>query len=220
MSKLDIDLLDRITVGDAREICKRIPDESIGLIVCDPVYWEYWQYAWLDELAHRVLIPGRSVIAQVGDAHRLAAEVAFQHLGMVGCPLIHEEMRGGIKQLWDSRTLCYVKPYIRMMKPGASTGWMPNYVKGQGRDKRFHEWGDTPAVFTMAIERLTEPGDVVLDPFTGSGTVPAAAIVLGRRYIGIEIDPERAETARKRLEGIKPLFTTTTQLELGVADER
>ena len=42
-------------------------------------------------------------------------------------------------------------------------------------------------------------GGVVLDPFAGSGTTVAVAISLGRQGIGIEINPEYCEMARKRV---------------------
>ena len=46
----------------------------------------------------------------------------------------------------------------------------------------------------------TNPGDIVLDPFLGSGTTSVVAKKLGRRYVGIEIDPTYAALAEKRLE--------------------
>lgn len=49
-------------------------------------------------------------------------------------------------------------------------------------------------------------GDVVLDPFTGSGTTGEVALRLGRSFIGIELNPEYAELARKRIGGAAPLF--------------
>jgi hypothetical protein len=53
----------------------------------------------------------------------------------------------------------------------------------------------------------TPTGGVVLDPFAGSGTTLLAALLEGRRAIGIEKDPGYAETARKRLAGAQgPLF--------------
>ena len=56
-------------------------------------------------------------------------------------------------------------------------------------------------------ERLVEPcilagcpeGGVVLDPFFGSGTVGVVAVKHNRKYIGIELNPEYVEIAKKRL---------------------
>lgn len=47
------------------------------------------------------------------------------------------------------------------------------------------------------IKLFTQPGDVVLDPFVGSGTTAIAAIQLGRRYCGIDLNPEYVEMSRK-----------------------
>jgi modification methylase len=51
----------------------------------------------------------------------------------------------------------------------------------------------------------TQPGDVVLDPFFGTGTTGAVARKLGRRFIGIEQDPLYAAGALKRIAAAKPL---------------
>lgn len=53
------------------------------------------------------------------------------------------------------------------------------------------------------IACASDPGDLILDPFNGSGTTGAAAIELGRRYVGFEKSPQFAEVARLRLKGIK-----------------
>jgi DNA modification methylase len=45
----------------------------------------------------------------------------------------------------------------------------------------------------------SEPGDIVLDPFAGSGTTLVAAKQLGRKYIGIEINPDYCKIAEDRL---------------------
>lgn len=47
-------------------------------------------------------------------------------------------------------------------------------------------------------------GGVVLDPFLGSGTTAAVAIELGRKWIGIELNPQYAELARKRIANAQP----------------
>lgn len=58
------------------------------------------------------------------------------------------------------------------------------------------------------IKLFTRPGDVVLDPFMGSGTTAVAARRLGRSYVGIETNVEYIAVARTRLEAIQsPLLT-------------
>jgi site-specific DNA-methyltransferase (adenine-specific) len=63
----------------------------------------------------------------------------------------------------------------------------------------------TKATFSMdiptkAIKILTYKNDVVLDPFAGSGTSMAAAEILDRRWIGIELSPNYCEIARNRVQ--------------------
>ena len=50
------------------------------------------------------------------------------------------------------------------------------------------------------IAAFTKPGEIVLDPFVGSGTTVLAAKILGRRYIGIDIDPKYAVCAQDRVQ--------------------
>jgi len=50
------------------------------------------------------------------------------------------------------------------------------------------------------IERFTQPGDTILDPFMGSGTTGVACVKTGRNFIGIEIDKGYFDIAQKRIE--------------------
>lgn len=56
------------------------------------------------------------------------------------------------------------------------------------------------AIPDFFIRLFTRPGDVVLDPFCGSGTTGEAALALGRSFVGIDIDPKAIDTARTRIE--------------------
>jgi site-specific DNA-methyltransferase (adenine-specific)/site-specific DNA-methyltransferase (cytosine-N4-specific) len=53
------------------------------------------------------------------------------------------------------------------------------------------------------VRLFTQPGDLVLDPFIGSGTTAVAAVQLGRRYTGIDLSPEYVEMSRSRLAEIQ-----------------
>lgn len=50
------------------------------------------------------------------------------------------------------------------------------------------------------IEPLTSAGDLVCDPFLGSGSAGRAAVRLGRRFVGMDTDPNHFATARDRIE--------------------
>ena len=59
------------------------------------------------------------------------------------------------------------------------------------------------------IRLFTQAGDVVLDPFMGSGTTAVACMELDRRYVGVEIDPQYIQIASERIKqaGSQNLFT-------------
>ncbi len=76
-----------------------------------------------------------------------------------------------------------------------------------------------PAIYPVKIVKeflhlLTRPGDVVLDPFIGSGSTAVACKKLGRHFIGYDINPEYCEYAQNRVEAMTnedtlPLFRNT-----------
>ncbi len=77
-------------------------------------------------------------------------------------------------------------------------------LKNTGGDK-LHPTQKPESLLYRVLMAATKPGDVVLDPFFGTGTTGAAAKLLGRRYIGIERDPDYLAAARERLAAIKPV---------------
>ena len=66
-------------------------------------------------------------------------------------------------------------------------------------DGKAHPTEKPVALMQHYIENSTQPGDIVLDPFMGSGTTGVAAIRSGRKFIGIEKDAEWFDVACKRL---------------------
>jgi site-specific DNA-methyltransferase (adenine-specific) len=51
------------------------------------------------------------------------------------------------------------------------------------------------------VELFTEPNELVLDPFAGSGSTGVACRELGRNFLGWELDPAYAEIAERRIRG-------------------
>lgn len=53
---------------------------------------------------------------------------------------------------------------------------------------------------SIVVKAMSRPGDVILDPFCGSAAIGVAGILLGRKYIGVEMDKARAKDALIRIE--------------------
>lgn len=64
----------------------------------------------------------------------------------------------------------------------------------------FHETQKPLPLMLELVELFTDPDDIILDPFCGSGTTGVACLRLGRRFIGIEKDATYAKVAQDRLE--------------------
>ena len=77
-------------------------------------------------------------------------------------------------------------------------------LKG-GNGKKLHPTQKPEALLARVILASSRPDDLVLDPFCGTGTTGAVARRLGRRFIGLERDPDYAAIARKRIAEIEPL---------------
>ncbi len=73
-------------------------------------------------------------------------------------------------------------------------------------EKRFgkHPTQKPVALIDRCLRASTNPGDLVLDPFAGSGSTGVAALMAGRRFVGVELDEEFARIAEQRLCRIPP----------------
>lgn len=69
---------------------------------------------------------------------------------------------------------------------------------GRGRETT-HSAEKPVGLLQVLIEQSTVPGELVIDPFTGSGSTGVAALCSGRMFAGCEIDPQYAALARSRL---------------------
>lgn len=83
-------------------------------------------------------------------------------------------------------------------RPGEDT-WYLSRVCGTFKERTGHPCQMPEAVLERIIRVASRPGDLVLDPFAGSGTTLATAKRLGRRYLGFELSADYAERVRERL---------------------
>lgn len=85
-------------------------------------------------------------------------------------------------------------------------------LKNDDGDK-LHPTQKPEALLHRVILSSTKPGDVVLDPFFGTGTTGAVAKKLGRHYIGIEREDEYIRAAEKRIAAVRPCQQETVSIE-------
>jgi len=204
MTKLGPYELNTIVTGDARELAKAIPDESVDLIFTDPVYQNIDDYRWLAETAARVLKPDRACLVWVPTP--MVPEIINAMIPPLTWAWMlywqrHGHMapgRAGITVitpcLWFEKGRS--KAYTRM------ADWFATC--NAGPSARQHRWGKPHNLTLKWINALTQCGFVVVDFFGGSGVVPWACKMLGRNYLAFEIDPDTAQMARERVANTQP----------------
>lgn len=92
--------------------------------------------------------------------------------------------------------------------PGRSTwnggGAHGVFIVNKGGDVRTgHQTQKPLALMELLVRLFSNKGELVVDPFAGSGTTGVAAIRLGRRFLGWEMNPEYAAIARRRLSSAR-----------------
>jgi DNA modification methylase len=97
------------------------------------------------------------------------------------------------------------RPGRKRWNGGGKQGWyaVPTAIDRDrsGLDVRLHTTQKPVALMEDLIRDFTDPGELILDPYAGSGTTGIAALRLGRRFLGFERDVAMHATATKRLAG-------------------
>lgn len=115
--------------------------------------------------------------------------------------------------VWDKRNpglgLRYRRQHEMMMvahRKGGRIRWgeernpVPNIYSEMPSRTRFHPNEKPESLMRWVVENHTRDGDTVLDPFMGSASTLVACAKLGRKGIGVELDPDYFEIACKRVE--------------------
>lgn len=97
----------------------------------------------------------------------------------------------------DAIAIMHRRGRKRWNRGGGAAIW--RFASPRGADRPEHPTPKPIDLMLALIEDFTDPGDIVLDPFAGSGTTGVAALRLGRRFIGCELDPKYHALACERL---------------------
>lgn len=112
----------------------------------------------------------------------------------------------------SDRASIYGDPRTMTKKDGMPAGkrvpmdvWYGQYwgrIQGNNKERRSRHHNQLPEIYLERVIRAcSDPGDLILDPFTGSGTTAVVARDLDRRFIGTEFSPENAASAAARIRG-------------------
>lgn len=209
----------RVILGDCLDVLPSLAGEPVACIITDPPYGIDFRKG-----------PSGNVVAGRESARRITKwthgdDRPFDPNPWLKWPCVffgadHFSDRlpaGGSWHVWDKRAYSTLDDsfadleFIWSSMPGKSE-IIEHLWKGvlqaseKGRPK-YHVNQKPVRVMRHLVERFTKPGDLVVDPYAGSGSTLLACVKSGRRAIGIDIDPENVATARRRLaEAATPLF--------------
>ena len=212
-------VLNQIITGDALSMLPTLPPGSIDLLLTDPPYGNATSY-------------GRERKRIAGDEHPLVGLQAVaacypllksntsafvfcgaHHLGLIEHFLLrYTPFRMREILTWDKRMMGLGHGFRRSFenivvlekgKPRYREKAIPTLLSVSRVNGGPHPHTKPVPLLERLIAAASDPGDLVLDPFAGSGSTLVAAANLGRRYLGIEVDPRYAEVARSRLGEIR-----------------
>lgn len=207
--------VDEILCGDALRLLPELPPNSVDLLLTDPPYGDATGY-------------GRPKRTIVGDEHPLvglAAVAACYRLlkrnrsAYVFCGVAHLafvqdffarytrfRLRGVL--VWDKLYLGMGQPFRRRFEcilvlekgaPRYRDRGLPDLLAVRRPQARVHPHEKPVELLKRLILTSTDPSGLVLDPFAGSGAGCVAARLAGRHFLGIELEDEYVELARRRV---------------------
>jgi len=203
----------RIDLGDCIKVMANWPSDSIDLVVTDPPYLvNYKDRAnrsiandktdeWLApafEQVYRVLKPHSFCVSFYGytktdvfwEAWKRAG---FRIAGHFTFPKRYTSSTRFVKMQHEGAYL------LTKGNPAPPTNIIGDVLEFQYSGNKHHPTQKPLGAIIPLVDSFSKPNDIVCDPFSGSGTTLVAAKMLGRRYLGIELDEKYHAAATARL---------------------
>lgn len=213
----------RLIHGDCVQALRDMPGESVDLILTDPPYGIDYQsgaikqkefrmakianddapFIWHLRDSYRVLKDGGRMLTfsrwDVNEAFAFAARIAGFTVVQY---LVWDKASGGMGDLKGTFSPSYESIIYAVKGRYSFDGGRPRDVITIPKlpsNVMEHPNQKPVPLMEHLICAVTRPGEVVLDPFMGSGTTGLAAVNCDREYIGMEIDDKYYELAKQRI---------------------
>jgi len=207
--------IDTIIQGDCLEVMQTFPDKSVDLVITDPPYgvriaeWDKeFSNDWVWQ-ASRVLKEDATLISFCGTKQ-------FPYLAIELDKYFNERNY----LVWYSPNKSFYSPRHLLIKTeqaiisrrgypifNNSYNYLDLFIENSESDKWGHPSQKPTELIRKLIHVFSSDGDLILDPFLGSGTTAVAAKRLHRHWIGIELSEKYCELARKRVAQCQqPMF--------------
>ncbi|MHB1745376.1 MAG: DNA methyltransferase [Acidobacteriaceae bacterium] len=204
--------------GDCIEVMQQMPAESIDFILTDPPYLVNYRDRtgrtlpndrnadWLRPAmaeAFRVLKDSRLMLCFYGWPRAEKFLEAWRNAGFR--PVGHLVFRKSYTtKATDFLKYQHEQAYLLAKgRPPIMGSPLPDVQRLYFTGNKLHPTQKAVMSLVPVIRAFSLPGDMVLDPFAGSGSSCAAALLTGRKYIGMEMDDEYFHQASSRLERVQ-----------------
>ena len=206
--------LDQVIHGDNLTVMMQIPNACVDLVLTDPPYVVRYRSRdgrsivgddrtdWIepafDEI-YRVLKPDRFCISFYGWNKVDAFMNAWREAGFypVGHLVWVKKYASGKNFLSYRHEQAYL---LAKGRPEAMPFPLRDVLQWEYTGNKLHPNQKPMYALRPLVGTFSRPGEIVLDPFCGSGSTLATAKQMGRHYIGIDIEEKHCRTSQQRLE--------------------
>jgi len=210
--------MNRIIHGDCTEVLKTIPADSVDFVLTDPPYFVDYRPRNGQIVVNDRKEDAPKIISAFDDIYRVMKQhsicvsfygwltidifmPAWKAAGFtpVGHIVWKKEYASSTRYFRQTHEQAYVLAKGRPSKPAQP---IADVQPWEYTGNRAHPTEKAVSILTPLIQTFTQPGNLVLDPFSGSGSTSVAAALAKRRYIGIELEQKYCQLAEKRLAGV------------------
>jgi hypothetical protein len=193
--------------GDFREVLGDLRGQVDAMITDPPYLSEYIPlYGELAKLAAELLRPHGVLVVMTPHLHLPEVVncmtphlryrwICVYHMGDTKANVSAAKIATSWKPL-----LVFTRNNAENLRFVCSDYFSAAHNTADGVQKELHHWQQSLDGFIQIVERFTEPGELVVDPFLGSGTTAVACLRLGRQFVGCDTDAGAVAIARQRVQ--------------------